>query len=85
MKLQIANEQQKLQDSIRWNTEVNTLRHDLKNHLLCISEYIRLQQTDTAMEYIAKLTGQVKKRTAVSYDDEFCCSQCYFRFEKTCV
>ena len=84
LKLQIANEQQKLQDSIRWNTEVNTLRHDLKNHLLCISEYIRLQQTDTAMEYIEKLTGQVK-RTAVSYDDEFCCSQCYFRFEKTCV
>lgn len=61
LKLQIANEQQKLQDSIRWNTEVNTLRHDLKNHLLCISEYIRLQQTDTAMEYIEKLTGQVKK------------------------
>lgn len=30
LKLQIANEQQKLQDSIRWNTEVNTLRHDLK-------------------------------------------------------
>lgn len=49
LKLQIANEQQKLQDSIRWNTEVNTLRHDLKNHLLCISEYIE------------KLTGQVKK------------------------
>ena len=61
LKLQIANEQQKLQDSIRWNTEVNTLRHDLKNHLLCISEYIRLQQTDAAMEYIEKLTGQVKK------------------------
>ena len=61
LKLQIANEQQKLQDSIRWNTEVNTLRHDLKNHLLCISEYIRLQQPDAAMEYIEKLTGQVKK------------------------
>lgn len=61
LKLQIANEQQKLQDSIRWNTEVNTLRHDLKNHLLCISEYIRLQQTNAAMEYIEKLTGQVKK------------------------
>lgn len=61
LKLQIANEQQKLQDSIRWNTEVNTLRHDLKNHLLCISEYIRLQQTGAAMEYIEKLTGQVKK------------------------
>ena len=61
LKLQIANEQQKLQDSIRWNTEVNTLRHDLKNHLLCISEYIRLQQTDAAMEYIEKLIGQVKK------------------------
>lgn len=43
------------------NTEVNTLRHDLKNHLLCISEYIRLQQPDAAMEYIEKLTGQVKK------------------------
>ena len=61
LKLQIANEQQNLQDSIRWNTEVNTLRHDLKNHLLCISEYIRLQQTNAAMEYIEKLTGQVKK------------------------
>lgn len=61
LKLQIANEQQKLQDSIRWNTEVNTLRHDLKNHLLCISEYIRLQQTNAAMEYIEKLTGQAKK------------------------
>ena len=61
LKLQIANEQQKLQDSIRWNTEVNTLRHDLKNHLLCISEYIRLQQPDAAMEYIEKLIGQVKK------------------------
>ncbi len=60
LKMQIMNEEKKLQDSIRWNTEVETLRHDLKNHLLCVAEYIKENKTDSALEYIDKLTERVK-------------------------
>lgn len=63
LRMQIMNEQKKLKDSIRWNTEVETLRHDLKNHLLCISEYIKRNENDAALEYIGKLTQRVKNET----------------------
>ena len=63
LKMQIMNEEKKLQDSIRWNTEVETLRHDLKNHLLCVAEYIKEDKADLALEYIDKLTERVKNAT----------------------
>ena len=63
LKMQVMNEEKKLQDSIRWNTEVETLRHDLKNHLLCVAEYIKENKTDSALEYIDKLTERVKNAT----------------------
>ena len=63
LKMQVMNEQKKLQDSIRWNTEVETLRHDLKNHLLCVAEYIKQNDTTAALGYIDKLTNRVKTET----------------------
>lgn len=61
LKVQIQNEQEKLQDSVRWSTEVETLRHDLQNHLLCISEYIRENKTDIALQYISKISCKVQR------------------------
>ena len=40
-KVQMENEQKKLQDSVRWSMEGETLRHDLNNHLFCILHICR--------------------------------------------
>lgn len=61
LKIQMENEQRKLQDSIRWSTEVETLRHDLKNHLFCISEYIKNQKQQDALRYIEQITAKVQR------------------------
>ena len=61
LKVQMENEQKKLQDSLRWSMEVETLRHDLKNHLFCISEYIKSQKQQEALHYIEQIAGRVQK------------------------
>lgn len=61
LKVQMENEQKKLQDSVRWSMEVETLRHDLKNHLFCISEYIKSQKQHDALHYIEQITGRVQR------------------------
>lgn len=61
LKVQMENEQKKLQDSVRWSMEVETLRHDLKNHLFCISEYIKSQKQQEALHYIEQITGKLQK------------------------
>lgn len=61
LKIQMENEQRKLHDSIRWSMEVETLRHDLKNHLFCISEYIKDQKQQDALRYIEQITGRVQR------------------------
>lgn len=60
LKVQMENEQKKLQDSVRWSMEVETLRHDLKNHLFCISEYIKNQRQEDALRYIEQITGRIQ-------------------------
>lgn len=61
LKVQIENEQKKLQDSVRWSTEVETLRHDLKNHLFCISAYIKSKKHQEALDYIEQITDRVQR------------------------
>ena len=61
LKVQMENEQKKIQDSVRWSMEVETLRHDLKNHLFCISEYIKNQRQEDALRYIEQITGRVQR------------------------
>ena len=61
LKVQMENEQKKLQDSVRWSMEVETLRHDLKNHLFCISEYIKSQKQQEALHYIEQIAGKVQR------------------------
>lgn len=61
LRVQMENEQKKLQDSVRWSMEIETLRHDLKNHLFCISEYIKSQKQQEALQYIEHITGRVQR------------------------
>ncbi len=61
LRVQMENEQKKLQDSVRWSMEVETLRHDLKNHLFCVSEYIKSQKLQEALQYIEQITGRVQR------------------------
>ena len=61
LKVQMENEQKKLQDSVRWSMEVETLRHDLNNHLFCISEYIKSQKQHEALHYIEQITGRIQR------------------------
>ena len=59
LRIQMENEQRKIEDSVRWSTEVEALRHDLRNHLFCISEYIRDDKKQDALQYIEQMTGKV--------------------------
>ena len=71
LNMQIQNEQQKLRDAIRWSTEIETVRHDLKNHLLCISEYICENKLESALQYIQKISDksqkEIPRRTITKY------------------
>lgn len=62
LKIEMQNEKEKLEESILWSNEIETLRHDLKNHLLCISEFIKNDNTERALQYIEKISDHVKRK-----------------------
>lgn len=61
LKMEMQNEREKLEETILWNSKVQTLQHDLKNHLFCISEFIKEQQIERALQYIGKISYDVQK------------------------
>lgn len=61
LKIEMQNEKEKLEESILWSKEIETLRHDLKNHLFCITEFIKGDDSERALQYIGKLSARVQK------------------------
>ena len=59
--IEMQNEKKKLEESILWSKEIETLHHDLKNHLFCITEFIKNDDAERALQYIGKLSAHVQK------------------------
>lgn len=59
LQTRLNDEEKKLQESVQWSKSVRTLRHDLNNHLISISQYIKSGEEQKALEYIEKISGNL--------------------------
>lgn len=60
LKTKLAEEEQKLKESIEWSKSVRTLRHDLNNHMIIIKKYIENNENNNALEYINKISKNIR-------------------------
>ena len=56
LETQLRNSEIKLQESLQWSNSVRTLQHDLNNHLITISEYLKENNVSKALSYIKKIS-----------------------------
>ena len=54
-------EEIKMRETLQWSKSVKTLRHDLNNHLIFISDYIKNGNEDKALQYINRITEKINK------------------------
>ncbi len=54
-KMQIESEKKNTQQSVIWNKKLETIQHDIKNHLYCISDLIEKNENERAINYIEKI------------------------------
>lgn len=59
LQTRLSVEEKKIQESIHWSKSIRTLRHDLNNHLISISRYIKDEKNESALEYIKKISGNL--------------------------
>lgn len=59
LQTRLNDDEKKLQESVQWSKSVRALRHDLSNHLISISQYIKSGQEDKALAYIEKISGSL--------------------------
>ncbi len=59
LQTRLNDEEKKLQESVQWSKSIRTLRHDLNNHLISISQYIKSGENQKALEYIEKISGNL--------------------------
>ena len=55
-RLQVENE--KLHETLQWSKSVRTLSHDLDNHMIAISEFIKSGEDSKALAYIEKISAK---------------------------
>ena len=55
LETQLKDNQIKLQESLQWSNSVRSLQHDLNNHLITISEYLKENDVPKALSYIEKI------------------------------
>lgn len=59
LQTRLNDDEKKLQESVQWSKSVRALRHDLSNHLISISQYIKSGEEDKALAYIKKISGSL--------------------------
>lgn len=59
LQTRLNDDEKKLQESVQWSKSVRALRHDLSNHLISISQYIKSGEEDKALAYIEKISGSL--------------------------
>ena len=56
LQTRLNDDEKKLHESVQWSKSVRALRHDLSNHLISISHYIKSGEKDKALAYIDKIS-----------------------------
>ena len=59
LQTRLNDDEKKLQESVQWSKSVRALRHDLSNHLISISQYIKSGEDDKALSYIERISGNL--------------------------
>ena len=59
LQTRLNDDEKKLQESVQWSKSVRALRHDLGNHLISISQYIKSGDGDKALAYIEKISDSL--------------------------
>ena len=60
LETRINEYEKRIQDTIQWNNELTTLRHDLKNHFIVIADYIINDKKEMALKYIDETANKVE-------------------------
>lgn len=55
LKFQIKNEKRSMEESLVWNRKVETIQHDIKNHLGCILDLVKSENSERVIQYIENL------------------------------
>lgn len=56
LETQLKDNEIKLQESLQWSNSVRALQHDLNNHMITISEYLKENNVSKALSYIEKIS-----------------------------
>ena len=59
LQTRLNDDEKKLQESVQWSKSVRTLQHDLSNHLISISQFIKSGEDNKALAYIEKISGNL--------------------------
>lgn len=59
LQTRLNDDEKKLQESMQWSKSVRALRHDLSNHLISISQFIKSGEDNKALAYIEKISGNL--------------------------
>lgn len=59
LQTRLNDDEKKLQESVQWSKSVRALRHDLSNHLISISQFIKSGEGNKALAYIEKISGSL--------------------------
>ena len=59
LQTRLNDDEKKLKESVEWSNSVRTLKHDLSNHMISISQYIKSGEDSKALEYIEKICGNL--------------------------
>lgn len=59
LETRLKDDEIKLKESIQWNNSVKTLQHDLKNHMTILLQYLKSDDTASAVRYIEKINGSI--------------------------
>ena len=59
LQTRLDDDEKKLQESVQWSKSVRALRHDLSNHLISISQFIKSGENNKAIAYIEKISGNL--------------------------
>ncbi|HRU97728.1 sensor histidine kinase [uncultured Ruminococcus sp.] len=59
LQTRLNDDEKKLQESVQWSKSVRALRHDLSNHLISISQFIKSGEDNKALAYIEKISGNL--------------------------
>lgn len=54
-KMQIESEKKNTEQAVMWNKKIETIQHDMKNHLYCISDLVSKNENERVINYIEKI------------------------------